>query len=382
MAAYTNYLTDTRVRREAEALAQRGDIVHFIGLGEKDGPLVDTVRGVKVFNINQTRYRGSGNLQYFLAYFIFALWASAKVSRLYIKERYDIIYLHTMPDFIVFIGLLPKLFGAKIILNIHDMMPELYSSKFHRSEKHFLVRFLKFQEYVSTAFANKVICVHHPHRDVLIGRGIPPAKISVLLNLPDSGIFQLNGQQGLKSSRFRLIYHGTIAKRLGLDIAVRAFAKAIPQCPNSIFEIYGAGDYANELKALIENLGLQQNVHFSNQRCSVEEIANLIQGASLGIIANRNDVATQYMLPVKLLEYIHLDIPVMAPRLFTIQNYFNETQLAFFEPESVDSMTAIICHLYGSLNERKSLSKNAKTFLDKYNWDTMKQDLFTIVDCW
>jgi glycosyltransferase involved in cell wall biosynthesis len=382
MAAYTNYLSDTRVRREAEALAQRGDIVHFVGLKEKDRPIVETIRGVIVLRINQCRYRGSSNLSYLLAYLFFSLRASAKIFWLHWTERYDIIYLHTIPDFAVFMGLLPKIMGAKIILNIHDMMPELYMSKFNFSEKHFLIRLIKFQEYVSATFADKVICVHHPHREVLIRRGIPAAKISILLNLPDPLIFQQGWPQASISDRFRIVYHGTIAKRLGLDIAVKAFAKALPICPNSILEIHGQGDYANALKVLIDSLGLHKNVYFSDQFCAAEAIAKVIQGASLGIVANRSDYATQYMLPVKMLEYIHLGIPTMAPRLFAIQYYFNETQLAFFEPENIDSMAAIICNLYKNEDERKSLSINAKAFYTKYNWNSMKQDLFKIVDCW
>src|SRR5688500_5049840 len=164
MAAYTHYLADPRPRREAETLARRGHQVDFISLAEAGAPPVETVRGVRVFRMSQRRYRGGSEASYILSYVTFFLRVTIKIFSLFLKERYDIIYLHTMPDFIVFVGLLPKLFGAKVVLNIHDMMPELYMSKFGISESHLLIRFLKLQEYLSIAFADKVICVHHPHR--------------------------------------------------------------------------------------------------------------------------------------------------------------------------------------------------------------------------
>ena len=157
---------------------------------KKTGPPIETVQGIRVFRVKQLRYRGSSGLSYILAYFRFLCAATIKLVRLFRKEHYDIIYVHTMPDLIVLVALIPKLFGAKVVLNIHDMMPELCMSKFGISEKHPLVRMLAFQEQMSIRLADKVICVHHPHRDVLCRRGAPLEKITVLPNVPDPLVFR------------------------------------------------------------------------------------------------------------------------------------------------------------------------------------------------
>jgi len=115
MVAYTNYLSDARPRREAEALARRGDQVDFIALGEKDRPSLETVQGIRVFRMKQLRYRGGGGLSYGLSYLRFLCAASFKLLRLFRKENYDIVYVHTMPDLLVLVGLIPKLLGAKIV---------------------------------------------------------------------------------------------------------------------------------------------------------------------------------------------------------------------------------------------------------------------------
>ena len=276
-----------------------------------------------------------------LSYLRFLCAATLKLLRLFRKERYDIVYVHTMPDLLVLVGLIPKLFGARIVLNIHDMMPELYMSKFGISENHPLIRTLGFQEQFSIRLADKVICVHDPHRDVLCRRGAPSSKITVLPNVPDPLIFRSDSSVPRTDGTFRIVYHGTIARRLGLDLGVRAFAKAAESCPDARFEIFGDGDAGEELEAQIIASGVEDRIHFSRKMFRVESIAQMIQGASVGLIPNRRDVATDYMLPVKLLEYVHLGIPVIAPRLLAIQYYFREDQVAYYEPGDVDELAEL-----------------------------------------
>jgi len=382
MVAYTNYLSDARPRREAEALALRGDQVDFIALGEKDRPSLETVQGVRVFRMNQFRYRGGGGLSYGFSYLRFLFAASVKLVRLFQRERYDIVYVHTMPDLLVLVGLIPRLFGARIILNIHDMMPELYMSKFGISDKHLLIRFLAFQEQLSIRIADKVICVHDPHRDLLCRRGASRSKITVLPNVPDPRIFRNNGLASGESRTFRIVYHGTIARRLGLDLGVRAFAKAAESCPGAVFEIFGDGDAGEELEAQILASSAEDRIHFSKKMFRVEAVAQMIQGASVGLIPNRRDVATDYMLPVKLLEYVHLGIPVIAPRLLAIQYYFGEDQVAYYEPGDVDELAECICRLYHDPTRRAELARKSADFAKKFHWERLKEDLFKVIDDW
>ena len=380
MVAYTNYLTDARPRREAETLVRRGDHVDFIALAEEGRPLMETVEGVKLFRVRQMRYRGSSGLSYLLNYLRFLCAATLKLMRLFRRERYDIIYVHTMPDLIVLVGLIPKLFGARIVLNIHDMMPELYMSKFGISEKHVLIRLLAWQEQFSIRLADKVICVHDPHRNVLCRRGAPRAKITVLPNVPDPLVFRNTNTAHQEDSSFRIVYHGTIARRLGLDLAVRAFAKAAGSCPGARFDIFGDGDARNEVEAQIKTFGVEDRVYFSKKMFCVESIAEIIQGASVGLIPNRRDLATEYMLPVKMLEYVHFGIPVIAPRLLTIQYYFGEDQVAYYEPGDVDELAATICRLYADPGERAELARKAAKFAKVLSWETLKVKLYQVID--
>lgn len=382
MVAYTNYLSDARPRREAEALTSRGDQVDFIALGEKDRPAAETVQGVRVFRMKQLRYRGGGGVSYGFAYLRFLCAATLKLVRLFRRERYDIVYVHTMPDLLVLVGLIPKFFGARIVLNIHDMMPELYMSKFGISENHPLIRILAFQEQFSIRLADKVICVHDPHRDVLCRRGAPLSKITVLPNVPDPRVFRAETSVPSADGVFRIVYHGTIARRLGLDLGVKAFEKIAGSCPGARFEIFGDGDAGQELEAQIAASGLRDRIHFSRKLFRVESIAQMIQGASVGLVPNRRDVATDYMLPVKLLEYVHLGIPAIAPRLLAIQYYFREDQVAYYEPGDVDDLAKSIQRLYANEGERAELARNSAEFARRLHWDSLKEELFKVIDEW
>lgn len=380
MVAYTNYSSDARPRREASALVRRGDQVNFIALAEAGQPAVETIQGIRLFRLNQFRYRGSSGLSYALSYLRFLCSATFKLVRLFLKERYDIVYVHTMPDLMVLVGLIPKLFGAKIILNIHDMMPELYMSKFGIPKEHLLIRFLAFQEQLSIRFADQVICVHDPHRDVLCNRGASKQKITVLPNVPDPMAFNRDQSVARRDGTFRIVYHGTIARRLGLDLAVRAFAKAADRCPGMRFDIYGDGDAGGEVEEEIKASGVEDRVCFSRKLFSVDNIAAMIGGASVGIVPNRRDAATDYMLPVKMLEYMYFGIPVIAPRLKAIQYYFGEDDLAYYEPGDVHELANAMCRLYADAGKREELARKGADFSKSFCWETFREELFRVVD--
>jgi len=380
MVAYTNYLSDPRPRRDAETLARRGDQVDFIALAEGDRPAVEMIQGVRLLRVRQSRYRGGSGLSYGMAYMRFICATAWKILRLHSREHYNVIFVHSMPDLLVLAGVIPRMFGARLVLDIREMMPELYMSKFGILTSHPLIRLMAWQEQLSIRLADRVICVHHPHLEVLCKRGARREKITVLPNVPDPLAFRIDGIPSSAGDAFRVVYHGTILRRLGLDLAVLAFVKAANACPGARLEIYGDGDASEELAAQIEASGMKDRIYFSKKMFRVEEIAEKIKGASVGIIPNRRDVATDYMLPVKMLEYVHLGIPVIAPRLLVIQYYFSQEQVAYYEPEDVYGLAATLCRLYGDAGERAERAERAAEFLEEFGWETLKEELFKAVD--
>lgn len=245
--------------------------------------------------------------------------------------RYRLIHINNMPDFLVFATGLPRLLGRPVIHDIHDLMPELYLEKFASGEKHWVVRALKAQERWSGIFASAVITVEERLKDILAERGIPRAKIHVLMNLPDDRIFAQRSPIPIKpfDSLFVLVYHGTLARRLGLDIAIQAAARARDAIPHLELRIIGAGEERERLIQLRGQLGLEKVVTFSEGFVPVEQIPTLIADADLGLIPLRIHSGTDIMLPTKLLEYVTAGIPCVVPRTGTITRYFDENMVRF-----------------------------------------------------
>jgi glycosyltransferase involved in cell wall biosynthesis len=377
MVAYTYYPTDPRVRREAETLASLEDFeVRVVVPKSGDVPRTTQSDGVNVVELNVCRYRGKSFFAYLLSYLKFLFAAFCDCTRLTLGGRIDVVHIHTMPDFLIFSAVVPRLLGRKVILDIHDSVPETYIGKFKKNSS-LMFRVLCLEETVCCRMAHRVICVNHPQRDVLVSRGIPEQKISVSMNVPDERWFHRDSNGGSERTvpdSFNLVFHGTLAKRLGVDLTIHAISKLNGSIPGLKFHIIGTGDDQQELVALTENLGLGSSVQFHGP-VPIENLASALGPMQLGIISNRKNIATELMLPVKMLEYISLDIPVIAPPLKAIRHYFSDDMLNYFDVENVDSLSSAILDSYQNEEKRRRQIKNARNFLDQYGWVRQKQDL-------
>ena len=243
MIAYTNYAFDARVRREAETLASKG--FEVLCLTTANGAERATFRldGVTVRELGVPKYRGKSTLAYMASYLRFLIASSAVCMRLLAKGELDIVHVHNLPDFLVLAGLLPRLAGSRVVLDIHDSVPETFATKF--SGASFFRKALCLEERLSALVAHKVICVNHPQRDTLVARGIPSSKTFISMNVPDPRIFARSAFDRLPAGtceQFNLVYHGTMAERLGVDLVIRAVALLRERLPDLRLHLWGQGD--------------------------------------------------------------------------------------------------------------------------------------------
>ena len=380
MVAFSYYATDSRTSRQSEALIQRGDEVDVVCLKEAEEWMMRNDDGVNFFPISIKKYRGDSHVVYLIKYFSFFVLTFFLLTFLYFKKRYDIFQVHTLPDFLVFAALVPKLFGAKIILDVHELMPELYASKFGLSERHPLIKFITWVERRSIDFADKAIAVHLPHRDILVKHGSPLKKFSISLNLPDPQIFSRTKNSTRQvDGIFRLIYHGTIARRHGLEVAFRALRAAREELPAFEFHVMGDGDDLERLIGLVKDLELVDCVKFAG-RVPLKEIPSRIMQAHLGIVPILYDAFTRYMLPVKLMEYVRLGIPVIASRTETMEVYFDETMVRYFQPGNERELALHIVDLYQNPQKRDLLARNAEKFNNQFSWESQKKEYYDLMD--
>jgi glycosyltransferase involved in cell wall biosynthesis len=378
MIAYTFYPRDPRVRREAEALASRGDTVDFICLRESGVASRRDYEGVHLYPLSVGRYQGESPLAYMAKYASFFLQSFVLVSCLFFKKRYDLIQVHTMPDFLVFAALVPKLFGAKIILDVHDLMPELYICKFRSGPRHFIIRLITWVERCSISFAHQAIAVHAPHRDALVAHGNEEQKFAILLNVPDPRIFHVNGEVR-SDGKFRLIYHGTVARRHGLEVALKAVRAVRDRIPNLEFVVIGSGDDLARIKQQAVQMGLGGCVRFLGTM-PVEGLPIQLRQADVGMVPILYDAFTRYMLPLKLLEYVGMGIPCIVSETETIRAYFNDKMVRFTKPGDDRELANHILELYERPEERALLVAQAAAFNAAFNWPQQKQHYFNVVD--
>jgi glycosyltransferase involved in cell wall biosynthesis len=366
MLAYAHYISDARIKSYVRTLEDEGHQVDVIALQADGESAVEGRPAGTIFRVMR-KYQGQSTLMYVWSYLKFFLKSWLLLAQRSFRHRYDVVHVHNMPNALVFAAIVPKMFGVKVMLDVHDLMTVNYMAKFNTGENDLPVKVLKLEQRLSAMFADHVFCADHNQRDYLVEHcGVAEQKITVLMNLPNVELFKSTPLHK-KGEVFRIVYHGTIAHRLGIDLIVQAMARVIARVPAELW-IYGRGDYLPEALTLATQLGLEGKVHFSQTFFPVEQIPEIVSGMDLGIIGNRRNLACdRYMLPVKLLEYVYLGVPVVAPRLGVIVRYFDDTMVRYYEPENVEQMADSIVALFHDKKERERLARMASMFYEKHN---------------
>lgn len=364
-------LGETRVEREAQVLVQAGYQVDVICLRDDGERPVETIDGINIYRLPVQRSKRKGAAIQLLEYLSFFLLVFFKLSVLHWRQRYNVVQVHNLPDFLIFAGLIPKLTGAKLILDLHDLMPEFYASRFETDLTSRPVRLIIWQEQLSCRFADHVITVSEHWRQTLIQRGVAADKCSVVMNVADDRIFHWSADHAKPAGangRFRLIYHGSIVYRYGLDLAILAIDQVKNDIPNIELVILGKGNYVDTLNQMVQELHLEQQVVIHNELRPTEELPEIINTADLGIVPYRNDTFTSGLLPTKLMEYAALGLPTVAARTTAIERYFNHTMVALFEPDDVNSLAQCLRELYASPERLAALVQGSKIFNERYCW--------------
>jgi glycosyltransferase involved in cell wall biosynthesis len=379
MIAYTNYALDARVRREAETLVSNGFHVQCLTTQNGEQRARFSLNGVQVRELGVRKYRGKRSIAYITSYIAFLVVSSLACLRLLIKDELDVVHVHNLPDFLVFAGLVPRLCGRHVVLDVHDSVPETFAVKFSGGST--VQKALRLEERLSARVAHRVICVNHPQRATLVARGIPAAKTFISMNVPDPSIF---GRTPTRSGppagarRFDLVYHGTMAERLGVDLIIRAVAQLEARVPCLRLHLWGHGDDLAAFERLAIELHIEDRVIFRPKGFPLHELPRELASMDLGVVGNRRSVATDLMLPVKLMEYVSQMIPAVVPRLKTIEHYFSESMVTYYEPEDVPSLADAIYSLYCDPERRSRQVDAARAFLSEHGWERQGVELVNL----
>lgn len=384
MVMFSTYPADPRPRRAADALIKSGASVELICLRDEKSRKREVLNGVDVCRVAVEQRRG-GKFAYAYQYSAFILISAAILAARSLKRRYDLVYVHNMPDVLVLSALIPKAVGAKVILDLHDPMPELMTTIFGHEPDSRSVRLIKRLEKWSLARANLVLTVNVACKRIFGSRSCPPEKIGVVMNSPAEEIFPFRTSRSYASTnhdptkRFVIMYHGSLVERNGVDLAVEALARVRESIPAAELRIYGQKTpFLERVMEHVHNQGLQTNVRYLGGK-RLEDLVREIEDCDVGVIPNQRNAFTDINTPTRIFEYLALGKPVIAPRTLGIQDYFGPESLVFFESGSADDLAQQIKYVAAHPDEAIEIAERGQQVYLTHTWSQERQTLVNLV---
>jgi len=380
MVTHSFYESYNRVTRYAEALAQRGDEVDVVALRrDTDVPREETMAGVNVFRLQvRAGKKERTRMEYLLPLLRFLLVSSLWMARRHRQKPYDLIHVHNIPDFMVFAAWFPKLAGAEVLLDIHDIVPEFYASKFAAQQDLITANMLKKVEGVSAGFADHVILANHLWLERYVARSASPGKCSVFINNVDTRVFQPR-LRSRTDGKLIILFPGGLQWHQGIDIAIRAFGKISSRLPNAEFHIYGDGNVKTQLMALARELDLDGKVCFF-EPLRIRQIAEVMANADLGVVPKRADSFGNEAYSTKIMEFMSLGVPVVVSKTKIDRHYFNDSVVRFFDSGDPDALAEAMVEVLSDGELRGRLIRNAADYVARNCWEARKRDYLSLVD--
>jgi len=381
MVILSYFPLDVRPRREADALINAGYEVDMICLRLPDDPKEENVYGVNVFRVNMFKSR-STKRKYITLYANFFIRSFFRLNQLFLKKRYEVIHVHNMPDFLVFLAIIPKIFGTKVVLDLHDPTPEMLMTKFSEGDESRLTKLLKWQERVSIKFAHSIITTNKSFLDRFVSRGCPPDKINIVMNSPQVSIFDKfvnKSKNKSKENKLVLMYHGLIVERYGLEDLVKAVNILKNKIPGLKLIVYGYGEFIPKFLEKVQKSKLDDVIKFCDL-VSLDKIAEIIPECDIGIIPNRLGPFTQINFPTRIFEYLHMKKPVVVPRTQGIKDYFDEESIFYFDAGNAENLADVIFNIYSDPAKTLEVVNKGYEIYQKYRWESQSKNLVKIYE--
>ena len=367
MVVHGDFPLDPRVAREARAARDGGYEVDVVAMRRNGEPAREKVEGMRVYRLPFSHDRDAGFAGFLAEYAGFTAAATVAVARLAWKRRYDVVHVHNPPDFLVAAGLLPKLLGARLVFDVHDLSPDMFDMRFRGSKGAGVAqRVLKIVERAACRASDAVITVHEPYRGELVRRGVPPADVTVVMNSVDETLLPPSAEP--PGDSFRIVYHGTVTPHYGVDLVVEAFALVAGRLPHAALAIYGEGDLVPAVRRRAAELGVADSVEVGGGYLPQREVLDRIRGASVGVVPNRPTPLNRFALSSKLFEYVALGIPAVSADLPTLREHFDDQEVRYFRAGSAESLAEALLDVAGDPASAAVRATAAAARYEAYRW--------------
>ncbi len=368
------YPQDLLVRREAETLRDAGFQVDVICLRLPTDQAQEVLDGVRVHRLFVPQKKGHLVL-YVYKYMLFFLLAAFKLTMLHLRQPFSVIQVNTMPDFLVFATLVPRLLGAKVTLVMYEPMPELWETLYQRR---WAARLMAIIQQAAIRYAHAVFAVTAQQKDTFVARGANADKITVILNAPETRFWeQYTPSDLVPDHHFTLVCHGAIEERYGHDTMLQAIQIVKDEAPDIRLRIMGMGSYRDRFLALIDEMGLDTWVQYLGW-VSLPQLVDELAHADVGIVAQKSSSYSNLVHTGKMYDFMAFGKPVLASRLKSVQAYFGQDALRFFAPGDASSLSEAILDLYHHPEKRHSLVRVSQKLYRQYQWPNQKQAYLSV----
>ncbi|MCH1867668.1 glycosyltransferase family 4 protein [Nocardioides sp. CFH 31398] len=307
---------DRRVTQESRCLVEAGYDVTVIC---PQGTTQDTEPEAVVDGIRVLRYplvAATGGASGYPREYAVALWHTVRLA-LKVRRRgpVDVVQACNPPDLLFLVALLLRPRGARFVFDHHDLVPELFLSRFSGSRRGLLYWATRLVERITFALADGVISTNESYREVAVRRGgVDPASVTVVRSGPDLARFTpMAPDPDLRRGKEHLLaYLGVMGPQDGVDYALRAVA-ALRDRGRDDFHciLMGAGDALDDLLELRAELGLDDVVEFPG-RVSDDYVRRCLSTASVCLSPDPRNPLNDLSTMNKVVEYMAMGRPLVS----------------------------------------------------------------------
>lgn len=367
---------DPRVRREVAALLDAGHEVDVICVRDPGGARRERNAGLTVYRLPASLKSPSGSaLGYGLRYGVFLLLAAVLSGALQVRRRYALVQVHSLPDFLVFAAAIPKAMGARVVLDLHEMMPEFFGSKFSAGSSNLAWRVVAAAEQASIRFADFAFTCTNEMRETFIMRGTAPERIGVVLNSSEEDVFDVvrHPPRGSDDDGFVVLCHGSVEQRYGIDTAIDAVALLRDDVPGLRLQIIGAGTYVEDARARAAERHVSDRVTVTGRWEPLPVLLDAIATCDAGLVAMKRDAFRDLTHCNKMYDLVTMRRPVLMSRTRSVQAYFDDESFEYFESDDPRSLADAILRLHADAAHRSALVRRAAQLLEPYRWPRQRK---------
>jgi glycosyltransferase involved in cell wall biosynthesis len=367
---------DRRVWQEALSLRRAGYEVTVVC---PRGRSQDTETCAEIEGVSIHRYpletATGGPLSYAREYGA-AFWHTTRlVRRLGRRARFDVLHACNPPDPLILTGLPLRRRGAAFVFDHHDLVPELYVSRFER--RGMLQRATLSAERIAFRAADVVISTNESYRRVAIERGRKaPEDVFVVRSAPDTERFRpVPADPAIRhGARHLLAYLGVMGPQDGVDQALHALATLRKQRTDWRAVFVGAGDVFEEMQMLAGTLGLGDEVEFTG-RIPDDDVVRILSSADVCLAPDPknplNDVSTMN----KIVEYMALERPIVSYDLREAR-VSADGAAAYARPNDPTDFARCISELLDSPEIRRSMGEAGRRRVEnEISWRRSEEQL-------